>query len=83
MSGEERKKPMLRASRPIREMRGDTGIPPGGGKDSLYDLEVSAVRSETGSYDGAKALLLEMAGMIRTLKIVLDATNELIQKSGN
>lgn len=73
VSAAERIKLMSRGAHTIREMRLQTGIRPGRGKDVLGDLEIAALHSETGSDDDAKAVLLEMANMIRTLKIVLDA----------
>ena len=68
-----------RAARTIREMRLQTGVRPGRGKDALYYLEVDALRAEVGSPEDIKKVLLEMADMIRTLKIVLDAKDEVLR----
>lgn len=75
----ERRNLMARASRTIREMRIETGVRAGRGRDRLFDLEVAALKSETGSNDDAKAVMLEMAEMIRTLKIVLDGKYEILK----
>lgn len=79
VSAVQRVKLMSRGSRMIREMRMQTGVRPGRGKDALHDLGVAALKSETGSDDDAKSVLLEMADMIRTLKIVLDAKDEVLR----
>jgi hypothetical protein len=75
----ERTKLMVRGARTIREMRLRSGIRSGGGRDALNDLEIAALKSEKGSYDDAQKVLLEMADMIRTLKIVLDAKAEVLR----
>lgn len=75
----ERMKLMSRGSRTIREMRLQTGVRHGPGKDALNDLEIAARKCEKGSDDDAKAVLLGMAAMIRTLKIVLDAKDEVLR----
>lgn len=79
LSPAERVKLISRGSRTIREMRLETGVRPGRAKDVLADLELAALKSKTGSDNDAKAVLLEMADMIRTLKIVLDAKNEVLR----
>lgn len=76
LSPGERIKLMARGARTIRELRLQTGVRQGLGRDPLGDLEIAALKSETGPDDDAKAVLLEMADMIRTLKIVLDAKAE-------
>jgi len=67
----ERRHLMVRASRAVKELRLKTGARPGRGKDALFELEIAAMRSENNS-DEASAILLKLADMIRTLKIVLD-----------
>ena len=67
----ERRDLMVRASRAVKELRLKTGARPGRGKDALFELEIAAMRSENNS-DEASAILLKLADMIRTLKIVLD-----------
>lgn len=79
LTEEERRRLTDRGARTIREMRLETGIRPGRGKDVLYDLEIAALKAETGSGEEIKTVLLEMADMIRTLKIVLDAKAELLR----
>ncbi|WP_426130239.1 hypothetical protein [Pararhizobium sp. PWRC1-1] len=68
----ERTKLMVRGARTIRELRLMTGIRSGAGRDALNDLEIAALKSEKGSHQDAQKVLLEMADMIRMLKIVLD-----------
>jgi hypothetical protein len=72
----ERVKLMVRGARTIREMRLMTGIRSDTRRDALNDVEIAALKSEKGSHEDAQNVLLEMADMIRTLKIVLDAKNE-------
>ena len=50
-------------------MRLETGIRPGAGPDALNDVEIAALKSAKGSVEDAKKVLLEMADMIRTLKL--------------
>jgi len=60
--------------RTVREMRSDTGIRPSRTTgDALVAIEIANIRAEIRSDEGAKAAPLDLADMIRTLKIVLDA----------
>jgi hypothetical protein len=63
----------------IREMRLETGVRPGRKPDVLRDIEVRCLMAETGDADDRKGVLLEIADMIRTLKIVLDAKDEVLK----
>jgi hypothetical protein len=72
----ERTSLMARGSRIVREMRLRTGIRPGAGPDPLNTVEVAALKSANGSNEEATKVLLELADMIRTLKILLDAKAE-------
>ena len=71
----ERRNLMVRASRAVRELRLKTGVRPGRGKDALFGLEIAAMRSENNP-DDTKAILLKLADMIRTLKIMVDTNAE-------
>lgn len=59
----------------VREMRMETGVHPGRRReDPLRDIEIAALMAEAaGNNDNLKGVLLDLADMIRTLKIVLDA----------
>jgi hypothetical protein len=75
---DERRRLVDRAVRMVREMRVETGVRPGRGRqDPLRDIEIAALMSEVaGNNDDLKGVLLGLADMIRTLKIVLDAKRE-------
>jgi hypothetical protein len=60
---------MARGTRTIREMRLKTGFRPGIGPDPLNALEVAALKSAKGSQEDVNGVLLEIAAMIRALKI--------------
>lgn len=81
LTEDERRRLTDRGARTIREMRLETGIRPGRGKDVLFDLEIAALKAESRSTDQIKAVLLDMADMIRTLKIVLDAKAEVLKEN--
>jgi hypothetical protein len=57
----------------IRDGRNEVGIPPA---DGVIDLQTVAASIDRRSDDEVKAALLDAADMIRTLKIVLDAKDE-------
>jgi hypothetical protein len=61
-------------------MRSETGVRPGRrGNSPLRDVEIAALMAEAaGNNDDLKGVLLDLAEMIRTLKIVLDATAEVL-----
>jgi hypothetical protein len=75
LGNDERRRLVDRAVRMVREMRIETGVRPGRrGQDRLRDIEIAALMVEvSGSNDDLKGILLDLADMIRTLKIVLDA----------
>ncbi len=61
----------------IRELRKETGIRPSRtGPDSVLDIQIAGLRAEARSDEESKAVLLDLAKMVRTLKIVLDAKAE-------
>ncbi len=78
LSTTERRRLIDRAVRMVREMRVETGIRPSRGKqDVLQDIEIAALMTEAGENgDDVKRILLDLAEMIRVLKIVLDARRE-------
>jgi hypothetical protein len=78
---DERRRLIDRAARLVREMRIETGVRPGRrGQDPLRDIEIAALMSEAaGNNDDLKGVLLDLADMIRTLKIVLDAKSEALR----
>ncbi|WP_426238195.1 hypothetical protein [Pararhizobium sp. DWP1-1-3] len=59
-------------------MRIETGVRPGRrANDPLRDIEIASLMAEAaGNNDDLKGVLLDLAEMIRTLKIVLDAKGE-------
>ncbi|MEK1933529.1 MAG: hypothetical protein AAAC47_27865 [Pararhizobium sp.] len=69
-----------RAARMVREMYIETGVRPiRGNKDALRDIEIAVLMVGAGGNDDdddVKAVLLDLAEMIRTLKIVLDGKCE-------
>jgi hypothetical protein len=75
LSTGERRRLVDRAVRMVGEMRIDTGVRPSrGNMDALRDIQIAALMAEAGGNDDdVKAVLLDLAEMIRTLKIVLDA----------
>jgi hypothetical protein len=75
LGNDERRRLVDRAVRMVREMRIETGVRPGRrGQDRLRDIEIAALMVEvSGNNDDLKGILLDLADMIRTLKIVLDA----------
>jgi hypothetical protein len=81
LSANERHRLVDRAVRTVREMRIETGIRPSRGmRDALFDVEISAIMAEAGcNDDDLKAILLDLAEMIRTLKIVLNGKEEVIE----
>ena len=81
LSNDERRRLVDRAVRMVREMRIESGVRPGRrGQDPLRDIEIAALMVEaSGNDDDLKAVLLDLADMIRTLKIVLDAKAEVLK----
>lgn len=75
---DERRRLIDRAVRMVREMRVETGIRPSRGKqDALRDIEIAALMADaSGNGDDFKGVLLDLADMIRVLKIVLDGKYE-------
>ncbi len=64
----------------IRDGRDQVGIPPSKtAADALIDLQTVAASIDRLSDNEVKAALLDAAEMIRTLKIVLDAKDEVIK----
>ena len=78
---DERRRLVDRAARMVRELRIETGVRPGRrGQDPLRDIEIAALMAEAaGNNDDLKGVLLDLADMIRTLKIVLDAKDEVLR----
>jgi hypothetical protein len=75
----EKQRLIERGVRTVREMRSDTGVRPSRStRDALVTIEIANIRSEIHSDEGAKAAMLDLADMIRTLKIVLDAKHEVL-----
>ncbi|AYM07050.1 hypothetical protein [Agrobacterium tumefaciens] len=78
--GDYQKRRMLeRAVTTIRDMRETIGIPSGPGRDSLVDIHTVALSIERGwrSDEEVRSALLQAAGMIRDLHIVLDSETEI------
>ncbi|CAN7504638.1 hypothetical protein [Pararhizobium sp. LjRoot238] len=70
---DEKRRLMKRGMRTIRELRLETGIRPSRtGRDALLAIQIDALQTEARSDDEIRAVLLDLADMIRTLKIVLD-----------
>jgi hypothetical protein len=64
----------------IRNGRDQVGIPPSkSATDALIHLQTVAASIDRRSNDEVKAALLDAADMIRTLKIVLDAKDEVLR----
>ncbi len=78
---DERRRLIDRGVRMVREMRVESGVRPGRrGQDPLRDIEIAALMAEAaGNNDDLKGVLLDLAEMIRTLKIVLDAKGEVLK----
>jgi hypothetical protein len=78
VSIDERRRLVDRAVRMVRELRVETGIRPGRRcNDPLRDVEIAALMAEAaGISDDVKSILLDLAEMIRTLKIVLDGKDD-------
>lgn len=75
----QKRRMLERAVTTIRDMRETIGIPPGAGRDSLVDLHAVALSVERGwrSDEEVRNALLQAAGMIRDLHIVLDSKTEI------
>jgi len=86
LDGYQKRRMLERAVTTIRDMRETIGIPSGPGRDSLVDLHTVALSVERGwrSDEEVRNALLQAAGMIRDLHIVLDSKTEisLVQPAG-
>jgi len=71
----QKRRMLERAVTTIRDMRETIGIPSGPGRDSVVDIHTVALSIEHGwrSDDDVRKALLQAAGMIRDLHIVLDS----------
>jgi hypothetical protein len=80
LSSNERYRLVDRAVRTVRQMRTETGIRSSRGmRDALFDIEISAIMAEAScNDDDLKAILLDLADMIRAL-IVLDGKAEILR----
>lgn len=79
LDGYQKRRMLERAVTTIRDMREAIGIPSGPGRDSLSDLHTIALSIEHGwrSDEEVRNALLQAAGMIRDLYIVLDSKTEI------
>ena len=80
LDGEEARRLLNRAITTIRDMRETIGIPGGHtAADAVIDLQTTAVAMGLGnrSHEQIKAALLDAAGLIRDLHIVLDTGTEI------
>ncbi|MFB0689935.1 hypothetical protein ACA106_05310 [Agrobacterium pusense] len=79
LDGYQKRRMLERALTTIRDMRETIGIPSGAGRDSLVDLHTVALSVERGwrSDEEVRNALLQAAGMIRDLHIVLDSKTEI------
>lgn len=75
----QKRRMLERAVTTIRDMRETIGILSGPGRDSLIDLHTIALSIERGwrSNEEVRNVLLQAAGMIRDLHIVLDSKTEI------
>ena len=75
LDGYQKRRMLERALTTISDMRETIGIPSGAGRDSLVDLHAVALSVERGwrSDEEVRNALLQAAGMIRDLHIVLDS----------
>ncbi|NTE84641.1 hypothetical protein G6M12_24085 [Agrobacterium tumefaciens] len=79
LDGYQTRRMLERAVTTIRDMREAIGIPSGPGRDSLIDLHTITLSIEHGwrSDEEVRNALLQAAGMIRDLYIVLDSKTEI------
>ena len=80
LDGEEARRLINRAITTIRDMRETIGIPGGHtAADAVIDLQTTAVAMglDNRSHEQIKAALLDAAGLIRDLHIVLDTGTEI------
>ncbi|KQY26695.1 hypothetical protein [Rhizobium sp. Root482] len=76
----QRRRMLGRAIATIRDAREQVGLPTSkSATDAVIDLVTMAGSIERRSDDEVKAAFLEAADMIRTLKIVLDAKDEVLR----
>ena len=75
----QKRRMLERAVTTIRDMRETIGIPSGPGRDSLLDIHTVSLTIERGwrSDEEIRNALLQAAGMIRDLHIVLDSKTEI------
>ena len=79
LDGYQKRRMLERAVTTIRDMRETIGIPSGPSRDNLIDLHTIALSIERGwrSDEEVRNALLQAAGMIRDLHIVLDSKTEI------
>lgn len=82
--GEFEKQRMLeRAVTTIRDMRDEVGVPPSTTvRDAVIDIQTTAALIERGhvSNEHVKKAMLDAAGMLRTLKIILKAKDKVMRR---
>lgn len=79
----EKRRMLERAVATIRDMRDETGVPPSKAvRDAVIDIQTTAALIERGhvSNEHVKKTMLEAAEMLRTLKIVLEAKDEVTKQ---
>ncbi|WP_209091826.1 hypothetical protein [Agrobacterium tumefaciens] len=79
LDGYQKRRMLEQAVTTIRDMRETIGIPPGPGRDRLLEIQTVALSIELGwrSDEEVRNALLQAAGMIRDLHIVLDSKTEI------
>lgn len=75
----QKRRMLERAVTTIRDMRETIGIPSGPGRDSLLDLHTVALSIDRGwrSDEDVRNAMLQAAGMIRDLHIIVDSNTEI------
>ncbi|MDS7594946.1 hypothetical protein [Agrobacterium tumefaciens] len=75
----QKRRMLERAVKTIRDMRETIGMPSGPGRDCLIDIHTIALLIERGwrSDTDIRNALLQAAGMIRDLHIILDSNTEI------
>lgn len=79
----EKRRMLERSVTTIRDMREEIGVPPSRTvRDAVIDIQTTAALIERGhvSNDHVKATMLDAAEMLRTLKIVLEANDEVTKQ---
>ncbi|WP_332305830.1 hypothetical protein [Rhizobium sp. GR12] len=79
LDASQKRRMLERAVTTIRDMRETVGIPSGPGRDSVVDIHTVALSIERGwrSDEDVRNALLQAAGMIRDLHIILDSKTEI------